>query len=272
MTTPGSGGPRFEEPPPYLYKYRSLRGEAAAFTRDIIVKSRLWFSTVDSFNDPFDSYPHFSMESTDAEYDAYLVHLIDGNLSEAPPEVRRQLLEAMRKQPRDVIEDQMHAAGAEHLKLLAVCCMSAANDQVLMWSHYADAHAGICLRFDTRPIGENTGSLIYKVRYSRERPVINRITATRDHDAMFEATLAKADFWEYEQEYRMYRHSVLTGSGHDAFPPERLNGIIFGARCTAEDRLRVQTWIIERGFGGVEFLEAVPDRREFRLDVRPLKV
>ena len=39
--------------PKSLYKYRSISGEAAGYTRDILVNHRLWFSTASTFTSEF---------------------------------------------------------------------------------------------------------------------------------------------------------------------------------------------------------------------------
>lgn len=256
--------------PPFLYKYRPVHGPDDQYTRDIIVGNRLWFSAAKAFNDPFDSFPYFSLESTDEQYETYLSRIVNQCMPDAQPAERLDALNLMRSQSRDDIAAAMQGANAPHLEHLAVCCLSAACDQILMWSHYANAHSGICLRFSTRPYTQDILDAAYPVNYAQERAVVNRVTSTSDHEAVFQAMLVKADFWAYEQEYRLFRPHLLSGSGHESFMPDRLDGVIFGARCSPEDRALVKGWVEERG-GGVELLEAIPDKRQFRLSVRSLR-
>jgi len=267
--TPGSAWRR-EPPPSFLYKYRSLApGNAREFTRDIIVNNRLWFAQASSFNDPFDSYPFLTLDSTPEQYEAYVRHIVSTAQTEASEAERQQVFVHLMGLTPEEIARQLHQASGLHLQGMAVCCLSAVNDQVLMWSHYADSHAGVCLRFRTRPLLAEVPDLAYRVSYSADRPVVNRATAPEDYDGLFDAMLVKADFWEYEQEYRLFRRELLRGAGHEAFSPDRLDGVIFGARCTPTDQALVRRWVEERGLQ-IEFLHAVPDRRQFRVSITSL--
>lgn len=266
LDRPGAGW-RFDPPPPVLYKYRSLAGPAREFTRDIIVNHRLWFSAAAAFNDPFDSFPVLSLDGTPEQYAAYVRYVVTkAQPTASPSEHERTIVGLMSLSPQAIFE-MMQDAGANHLQSLSLCCLSAVNNQVLMWSHYADAHAGLCLRFRTRPGSTNIPDLAYRVSYAADRPVVNRVTGTDDYAGLFDAMLVKADFWAYEQEHRLFRQDVLGGPGHEAFGPERLDAIIFGARCGAESRAMVREWVQERGMP-VEFLEAAPDQHRFRLAIR----
>ncbi|MBX9615929.1 MAG: DUF2971 domain-containing protein [Caulobacteraceae bacterium] len=266
--TPGAGW-RFDTPPPVLYKYRSLSPGAREFTRDIIVNSRLWFAQAASFNDPFDSFPSFTLNSSPAEYEAYVRYVVDKANPLASAEERERVFDYLVSLSPETASEMMQRAGANHMQNLAVCCLSGVNDQVLMWSHYADSHAGLCLRFKTRPLSADIPDPAYRVSYAADRPVVNRAAAPDDYAGLFDALLVKADFWAYEQEHRLFRREVLGGAGHEAFPPDRLDGVIFGARCGPDERAMVQEWVAERGIP-VEFLEATPDPQRFRLEVRPL--
>lgn len=269
MTEKPGAGWRHDPPPAVLYKYRSLApGPAREFTRDIIVNSRLWFAQASSFNDPFDSFPFFTLESTPEQYEAYVRRIVDKADTEGVPIGREEVFAYLMSLSPDEIAEKVHEAGGDNFQGMAVCCLSAVNDQVLMWSHYADSHAGLCLRFKTRPLAGDIPDLAYRVSYSADRPVVNRATDTEDYDGLFDAMLVKADFWEYEQEHRLFRREGLGGAGLESFAPDRLNGIIFGARCGPDEQAVVRSWVEERGLE-VEFLKAVPDAKQFRVAIKP---
>ena len=190
MTEKPGAGWRHDPPPPALYKYRSLApGPAREFTRDIIVNSRLWFAEASSFNDPFDSFPFFTLDSTPEQYEAYVRHVVDKGDTEGLPVKRKQVFAYLMALSPETIAERIHKAGGDNVQGFAVCCLSAVNDQILMWSHYADSHAGLCLRFKTRPLAGDIPDLAYRVSYSAHRPVVNRATETDDHDALFDAML-----------------------------------------------------------------------------------
>lgn len=269
MTEAPGAGWRLAPPPPALYKYRSLApGAARDNTRDIIVNNRLWFAQASSFNDPFDSYPFFTLDSTPEQFEAYVRHVVDKANTDASDIERERAFDYLMNLTPEQVSDQLQLASGQHLQGLAVCCLSAVNDQVLMWSHYADSHAGVCLRFKTRPAVGDIPDMAYRVSYSADRPIVNRAIAREDYDGLFDAMLMKADFWAYEQEYRLFRHDILGGAGLESFAPDRLDGIIFGARCGADERAIVKRWVEERALE-VEFLQAVPDARQYRVRIQP---
>src|ERR1700729_1649096 len=52
--------------------------------------------------------------------------------------------------PRDRLIAQLRESFAEQRRKFGVCCFCAGDPRnVLMWSHYAGAHFGICLQFET---------------------------------------------------------------------------------------------------------------------------
>lgn len=255
--------------PQSLYKYRSLSGDAAGYTRDILVNNRLWFSTASTFNDPFDSFPYLSFEGPVQAYETYVARIVDSALKAGFHADRATLIQDILRQPREILEAEMQKTQPDHLQYLAVSCLSAVPDQVLMWSHYASSHTGICLRFNTRLPQTDLPDLAYKVAYQADRPIVNRVIAPDDYEQLFEAMLVKADFWAYEEEYRLFRPDRMNGAGCENFASDRLDGVIFGARCSPEDRQMVMGWIEERG-GGVDLFEAIPDPRHYRLEARSL--
>ena len=107
-----------------------------------------------------------------------------------------------------------------------------------MWSHYADSHRGICLRFkatDTTPFF----GLALEVDYQFDRPALNLV---RDAPkvVLMKALLTKADYWRYENEYRII--DPFKGPGVQEFPRELLDGVYLGAKIHPNFRSRVLEW------------------------------
>ncbi|MGN0427318.1 MAG: DUF2971 domain-containing protein [Agathobacter sp.] len=105
------------------------------------------------------------------------------------------------------------------LSQLTVSCFSVSGwDNQLMWSHYANSYAGICIEYDFNKIEEFVG-FIYPVNYVKERPTLsmkdigikglvsNEETQIDygevDMAAIFNYMLAKNKCWEYESEWRI---------------------------------------------------------------------
>ena len=107
----------------------------------------------------------------------------------------------------------------EFLSKLTVACFSASGwDNQLMWAHYANAYAGICVEYDFSRMEQFIG-FMYPVTYVSERPAltlrclgVDRLetggdgrlkTAGPDLDAIFSYLLSKNKCWAYEDEWRI---------------------------------------------------------------------
>jgi len=102
-------------------------------------------------------------------------------------------LETIQKRWTEIIE--------ETNKTIKVCCFSELNDSLLMWSHYADQHKGICIEYDfidedkIRPFLQPIiySKSIFKVNIFEELTPLRKIGST----------LIKCNEWQYEAEWRL---------------------------------------------------------------------
>lgn len=254
-----------ERPPEYLYKYRSLSGPSFEFTRKIIQDSAVWFSKPSDFNDPFDCAPALTAVCTDAEYQRYIKGLVKNQARGAPRSERRAEIarinrEVNRKDRSAYLKESFDKVVPEVINRAGILSLSAKCDDVLMWSHYADSHQGCCLRFRA------TSDIFVRARrvhYSRDRPLLN-VIRDKHGDMLFKALLSKADFWSYEQEWRVIDH--IDGAGSHEFAPFSLDGIVLGARINPKTRAEVMKWVEARD-PPVQVLTASFDPKHFRLEI-----
>lgn len=231
-----------------LYKYRSLDKASTEFTLKIISAQEAYFSKPDSFNDPFEFRPRLSLEATKAEFAAYL----DGLYQRKFPWLNRQQRKAsVAAVLKDKSRNHQSAEAAEVLsaglanisRRCGVYCLSADPANILMWSHYADCHRGICLGFD----GANTNPFFgraQQVSYQESYPVANII---KDHPSTYQdkVILSKAAFWAYEREWRIVEHE--RGSGIYRFDKNDLKQVIFGVKTSSKDIETVLQLLNEKG-------------------------
>lgn len=182
----------------------------------------------------------------------------------APRHQRRDMKRVIKADQLRMMEDNLEQIFHDRMKRVGVCSLSEEWDNILLWSHYADAHGGVCLRFTATP-EDRDFYLAFKVEYSTERPVIN----VMDRDAnewVSKSLLTKAHIWEYEKEWRMFD---VDGPGVHPFRPRLLDAVILGARITAENRRLISEWLFLRG-EPVMLTQAQFAPREFKLElVRP---
>lgn len=125
-------------------------------------------------------------------------------------------------------------------KKLCVCCFSKNMNSILMWSHYADNHRGVCLEwdFDTE---KNKGSFI-EMEYNNAITIMDEVKWTNtghlslnvETNGKFLKTKFKT--WEHEEEIRMIRiEDDLKLKGNYGDFPGELIAIHFGRNASVED-------------------------------------
>lgn len=254
--------------PLHFYRYRSLSGEAAVYVEKIVCHSELYFSKPLTFNDPFDCRPSFLFKASDKEKEQYCDNLHQKYNPDLNCEQRHQSVISMLKDWESGPEvykqvQQLHTKRIT--EEIGVLCLSSVNDDILMWSHYADSHRGICLEFDS-------SSEFFKnacqVKYLSERPRINPFRQNED-EMMEAALLSKAGHWMYEQEWRLIHYKK--GAGVYKFPPEALKSVILGAQISLSDKETVLGWIKNRTYP-VKLYYSSPCNINFSLNIEEVKI
>ena len=201
-----------------LYKYTGWNEN----TKDNLVKGQLWFNTPDNFNDPFDTLAYYSL-----------------NNNEAINNIRSSMGDKIGGfEDSNILEVQRLTEYEEgYHKRYGITCFSCNEvGNILLWSHYADKHKGICLGFEVgdsdehawefMPVlrNESFSSRLLKMKYvsQKQRPMQN------DNELL----LKKFDIWNYEEEYRV----MIRSENLEYFPApikykrDKLKKIILGAR------------------------------------------
>jgi len=109
-------------------------------------------------------------------------------------------------------------------KTVGVCCFSAVDDNLIMWSHYAENHKGILLKFDVSEL-QKVFSNIKTVVYTNK---IKQIDYEDSPENLISKLLTrKSTHWKSEKEIRI----IVKKSGHYSFPKNALKEIRFGLKC-----------------------------------------
>lgn len=181
--------------------------------------------------------------------------------------------------------------------------LSKKNDNILMWAHYSNSFNGICLGFETSVLGaSNTDCLLFEdnafpghshsemknlsVCYEAEYPLdeklpIDKITmedrffnSGKYKEDLIELLKTKHSQWSYEEEYRLIESPVMlgieeSGIAKPKFKKKILKHIIFGFRCSEEDRQEVKKIVEEAGYPNVSYHECIPKKDEYAVDIVP---
>jgi hypothetical protein len=255
--------------PSSFYKYRSMSGDAAARTEEIVLGNEIYFARPSSFNDPFDLRPSFSLAATPERQREDFIRMsrkFEPHLSEEERQAAAQLVmeTSLSTENIQATTDGIQAMHNMAMNEIGVCCVSASRADVLMWSHYADAHRGVCLEFD------GNGKLMahaQQISYSEVRVPINSYEDSQDQMTT-KSLLTKSAQWKYEDEWRLIRYAK--GPGKVKFRPENLTGIIVGAQADRSVLEAVRAWNKQRT-APVQLFRARVSRTHFAVEIDPLK-
>ncbi len=229
--------------PSHFYRYRNLANGAAEHVERTICHNELFFPKPSLFNDPFDCRPSFQFEASDEEMIAYYARILGKRFPHLTGEQRLQEARVTMADPErsprnpETVKQVQDLHNEQITEKIGVLCLSAVKNDILMWSHYADSHRGICLEFDGH---FEFFAHAQEVKYPPVRPRINPFRQNQE-EMMEAALLTKADHWQYEQEWRIVHYT--RGPGVYRFPEEALTGVILGAQISPEDEKKVRGWI-----------------------------
>lgn len=209
---------------PTVYKY--CRPERI----DIFETGMLMLSRPSIFNDPFELKPHYQT------LEQFLLPIPE-NASE---QALAQIAEMQKRLDEKVLPPSAIDSVLENsTSTIVLLSLSEVRDSLLMWAHYAAAHTGFVIGFESPEkilAVESPHRHIAKVTYAAERP--SKITfeeITND-----ELLLTKSKEWEYEQEWRIL-DSLFSANGEASrevpncwpfrFLPESVKEVIVGCRA-----------------------------------------
>lgn len=257
----------------FFYKYMTVD----TALKVISSKCLRWSSPL-KFNDPFDHQIGFTFkfggpEIAQAIYEESLRIIFEGKTNFIAPTLFTQLalnLHAkINRIPREVImkglqeasqeiadnfeyhTEKLHDAIRGHLTHARILCVSEVNDNVVMWSHYADAHQGVVLKLNCVEELDNTLLAARKVNYSRAFPMfptvdeyVRHLTGENPLDLVpltWEIAYTKHSDWEYEKEWRVHmplKENEPPGDGYTLLEehPRVFGAVYLGCRMSGEAR------------------------------------
>ncbi len=208
--------------PPIIYKYINLKNGLK-----ILIDKTIKLSCPDTFNDPFDFSNDLLKFKVSKEYAA---DLVNRNFQNDPRAERRIKIRKLLTDPNiDNITDNSKTKQKSNYR---VSCFSGIKDEILMWSHYADKHTGICIGISMSP---NTPDyFVLPVNYTIDFNPPDFLTETEKSLRYWMTT--KYQKWDYEEEYRMIN---ILGFELATIKQNSIQEIIFG--CKVDEKVITET-------------------------------
>jgi hypothetical protein len=287
---------------PNFYKFYSRS------TADVVLRNgTLRWSRPGTFNDPFDCqfdlyFPPIEAgmreEAIEKIYQSVyedgpvnssspMGKMILGLRGRLRPMARKEFSQTMGHSIDEVLsnfgkmKDEFFRMTRDHVSTYKILCLSDRVTSILMWSHYADHHSGLALRFDTPDGVDSPWSTAQPLHYCNSLPLAmsnkDLVDFVAGRYVMDGASIAeslimtKAVDWQYENEWRL-----TSGSGRNPqeafedakFNPRELTGIVLGARMSAGAKSHFAR--LARALNpDVEVLQASLATKSFEIEVSP---
>ena len=246
--------------PHHLYKYKPCNIQ---HLRSFVVDSLLYLSARSELNDPFDvkSVLHFTKEALHPPN--YYKHLFkDKDLTHTErKEIKNRLYSP--EKIKNAIQTHLY----ETIECTGFHSFTTKHRDLLMWSHYADGHRGVCLIFSTAH-DVDTFIRALPVSYQQSLPVIE-YSQSIGRDLVKKAFLTKAKPWKYEDERRIFCPKLAKKFLY--FDPASLVGLILGANISTENEVVIRGLVDERvtkGLPPLKMYRAFQSENEYRLRIQ----
>ena len=254
---------------PHLYKYTT-----ADVAKKVIRTQAFRWSSPLLFNDPFDHQTGFVFTYTGKELALAMEQISESAIFGDDPfspryttkygDALRQMRAIRHRLPRAEVVAQTHEASAEiadeflrncerlnqqatsFLTHSRVLCLTETGDNVVMWSHYANAHTGVVFKLRRLEARDHLFLAARDVKYTDE-PLsyltlsehLDNLVGFAYHDPaplMMDIAYRKHSDWAYEREWRVHIPLLDEPTG-DAFsynsePKELFEAIYLGCRMT----------------------------------------
>jgi hypothetical protein len=178
-----------------------------------------------------------------------------------------------------IIEDtrsQYNGHWRTMLNQIKVFCVTEHNDNILMWSHYAKYHTGVCFKLKVLPKKDNPICVAKKVRYYPNPPIffgleewVESIVLDQDVDISklnSEYPITKADIWSYEDEWRVWAPFDENGKDYLDMPiiDGEIEAVYFGIKADQNEKETLVSLAKKRGVS--EFYQAYKKPDGYRIE------
>ena len=167
--------------PEKLYKYRPWNEN----TKQLLLNNQIYIPSPETFNDPFENELKINFNLLNE--DQYRIKYVDFLLETYRGKIEKLSLD--KSQLRDSINktllEDVIPLHKEHRKIIrkigyknwGIFCSSEVSDNILMWSHYAQSHLGICIEYDFNSLSnlkifKDGSQVFYNSRYPTIDPLL----------------------------------------------------------------------------------------------------
>jgi hypothetical protein len=218
----------------------------------MLTKGTVWFSDPSDFNDPFDCDVPFV-------------------LPRPIPEGEDRGVSDLWK----VLEINAEFEGKRIIKCFGIFSLSEGNSNILMWSHYADHHKGLCIEYgrnDKNKLGDD--KVTKPIRYTdlipqfplKEIEKFLEARSTAGESNIFQSLVfTKSSNWTYEKEWRVVNREI--GNRKKTLNKVKAEAVIFGLKTPLKDKLYLKKEFENQNIFDLKYKKAIQKNGEFGLEI-----
>lgn len=241
------------------------------FLYENLINKTIWFSKPSSFNDPFDCCPPLIYGSTSTENHMmeFYDELSKVKLEEPKLNLTKEQFIGEWKVDKIGFEKKVNKTLTKLINdNYGILCLSERDENIKMWSHYANKHTGVVLEFDFHNFITNGKDFYWKVNYPTDGKFLNFLDSSIPaNDSIFGQLITKANIWSEEQEVRV----CVLRSGLHPLNETCFKGIIFGINTPKEEKISLFN-IIKMRYPNAKFSQARRDEDEYKIHIDPFDI
>lgn len=251
----------------HLYKYMrfdSASSDCLRNLRTVLVDSKLYLSCPEKCNDPFEFHYRLHLDNDPVAVRRELALLHKKTYSRYKmhaKEREREVTKLMQGIRSKVAAGLMPTNSKNH----GIYCFAPNPKDLLMWAHYGDSHAGVCVQFRTS-MDPATFLTAQPVDYSDNYPLLRWPSVPTDD--MKAVMMRKGMAWKYEAERRIVMLGI--SDRHLDLRSEAVTGLILGSRFPDQHLPAILELLAERqaqGHPQVKLYRASTHKTAYRLSV-----
>lgn len=256
--------------PDTLYKYRDWGNE---YHQKLLTEGELYFATANQFNDPFDFSLPYKWKQEDLTDDNIFLKLLSSlkaERSDLTDEEMHQMCfdqqneglfhdKAFIKEINEKFRDMEH-------KMLGIVSLTNNPNNFLMWSHYSNSHKGFVVGFDKKKLFDATEAGFGVVDYKVDIPTYDIFDDLMDK--AITQILTKAQFWNYEDEYRLFSTQYVSSAVDVS---SAITDVILGCNMTQEQIMKI-IQLVEDRYPNVQIYQAFKNEDEYKVDIGKIQL
>jgi hypothetical protein len=210
----------------------------------ILINKELWFGEPENQNDPNEG--EFIMEGFNKKLtEKQRIHV----LREIFPDTHEDYF-SMEHSPRNLNGNELIKKYSDYMRTrlkseFGICCFSKTYKQILLWSHYANSHEGLCFVFNKKDLIESLANRPWidhdDIEYKSEIIKVNVEVQNNGNRTLpgYHILRRKQPEFDYEKEYRFISKDPFSKGIETRalkYEANALKAVVFGEKMNVEDK------------------------------------